>query len=124
VIGAEDLGAPGAAGAEAADDVIVGEVDVEEVVVAAGVGDFFHIVEVLDDGDGAFEAEVVDGDQSALAGAGGEAAGGLGGRRLAGEGDVDAEIAELETEVEGGFGGTGPLPVPEQVKNAHGIARL
>src|SRR5204863_1475844 len=91
VVGADDFRFAGTAGAEAADDVVVGEVDVEEVDVAAHVGDGFHVVEIFDDRDGAFEAEVVDRGQAPFAGAGGEAAGGFGGRRLTGEGDVDAE---------------------------------
>src|SRR5262245_24632475 len=93
--------------------------DVEDVRVAARVGDLLHVVEVLDDGDGPFEAEVVEDGKAAVAGLGGEAGRGFGRRRLAGEGDVDAEGPQLEAEVEGGLGGAGPLPVAEEVEDAH-----
>ena len=62
----------------------------------------------------------MEGAEAAVARAGGEAAGGLRGRRLAGEVDIDAEAAELEAEVEGGLGRPGPLSVAEEMKDAHG----
>jgi hypothetical protein len=99
--------------------MVVRKVDVEEVVVTARVGDFLHVVEILDDGDGAFEPEVEARFESAFAGPGEEAAGGLGRRGEAGEVGLHAEGAELEAEVERGLGGPGPLPVAEQVKDAH-----
>jgi hypothetical protein len=58
--------------------------------------------------------------EAAFAGAGGEVAAGVGRGGEAGEGDVDAQSAQLEAEIERRFGGPRPLPVAEEMQDAHG----
>ena len=90
MVGADDLDPSGAPGRQAADDVVMGEVDVDEVVVGAGLGDAFDVIELLGDGEGAFEAEIVAWLEVALTGAHDEGAGDAGGREEAGHVGLDA----------------------------------
>src|SRR4051812_13207226 len=92
----------------------------DEVVVGAGLGDAFDVIELLGDGEGALEAEIVAWLEIALACAHDEGADDAGGRQEAGHVCLDAEAPERDAEIERGLRGPGPLPVAEQVENAHG----
>jgi hypothetical protein len=80
-------------------------------------GDVREIVEKIDP---MVEAQAVKWFEPPLARGRGEAGRGLGWRRRTEEADVDPAGAQLEAEVEGRFGGARPLPVAEEVEDAHG----
>jgi len=80
-----------------------------------------HVGEVVEEIEAPVEAEAVEGFESALARGGGEVRGGVGRGRGAEEARVDPPGAELEAQVEGGFGGAGPLPVAEEMEDAHSV---
>ena len=91
--------------------------DVDEVVALEGLGDAAGVAERAEDR--VPQRRDVERLEAPLAGALRKAARSAGLGLPAGEGDLDAERAELETQVEGRLGGSRPLPVPEEVQHAH-----
>jgi hypothetical protein len=80
-----------------------------------------HVGEVVEEVEAAVEAEAVERFESAIARRGGEVCRGIRRGRGAEKSRVDPANAELEAQVERGLGRPGPLPVAEEMEDAHPV---